>query len=176
MIRLLHTLTRVIFVVIVLVVVVGGAGAGAVFAYYGRDLPSLDKLDHYVPAIGSKVYAGDGTLLADFAAENRVFVPIGKIPKIVKDAFIAAEDHDFYSHKGINPGAVMRAAATDVFRLHKGERPIGASTITQQVVRHFLLTNEVSISRKIKEILLAYKINSKLSKDRILEIYLNETY
>ncbi len=176
MIRLLHTLTRIIFVVIVLVVVVGGAGAGAVFAYYGRDLPSLDKLDHYVPAVGTKVYAGDGTLLADFATENRVFVPIGKIPKLVKDAFIAAEDHDFYSHKGVNPAAVMRAAATDLFRLHKGERPIGASTITQQVVRHFLLTNEVSISRKIKEILLAYKINSQLSKDRILEIYLNETY
>jgi penicillin-binding protein 1A len=176
MIRLLHTLTRVIFVVVVLVVVVGGAGAGAVFAYYGRDLPSLDKLDHYVPAIGTKIYAGDGTLLADFAAENRVFVPIGKIPKTVRDAFIAAEDHDFYSHKGVDPGAVLRAAATDLFRLHHGERPIGASTITQQVVRHFLLSNEVSISRKIKEILLAYKINSQLSKDRILEIYLNETY
>jgi penicillin-binding protein 1A len=176
MIRLLHTLTRIIFAVIVLVVVVGGAGAGAVFAYYGRDLPSLDKLDHYVPAIGTKVYAGDGTLLADFAAENRTYVPIGKIPKTVKDAFIAAEDHDFYTHKGIDPAAVLRAAATDLFRLRRGERPIGASTITQQVVRHFLLTNEVSISRKIKEILLAYKVNSQLSKGRILEIYLNETY
>ncbi|HEY1794533.1 MAG TPA: PBP1A family penicillin-binding protein [Stellaceae bacterium] len=176
MIRLLHTLTRVIFILVVLVVVVGGAGAGAVFAYYGRNLPSLDKLDHYVPAVGTKIYAGDGTLLADFAAENRIFVPIGKIPKVVKDAFISAEDHDFYSHKGVNPAAVMRAAATDLFRLHHGERPIGASTITQQVVRHFLLTNEVSISRKIKEILLAYRINSQLSKDRILEIYLNETY
>ncbi len=120
MIRLLHTLTRVIFVVIVLVVVIGGAGAGAVFAYYGRDLPSLDKLDHYVPAVGSKIYANCNLLLADFAAENRVFVPIGKIPKTVKDAFIAAEDHDFYSHKGINPGAVMRAAALTVFQLPHG--------------------------------------------------------
>ena len=174
--RILRTLTRVIFAGIVLLIVVGGAGAGFAFYHFGRDLPDSSKLKEYVPAVGSKVYAADGTLMADFESQHRIFVPIGKIPKMVKDAFIAAEDRDFYAHKGVNPAAVLRAAATDLMRMGRHERPVGASTITQQVARHFLLTNEVSISRKIKEIMLAYRIDGELSKDRILEIYLNEIY
>src|SRR5204862_1323515 len=107
---------------------------------------------------------------------HRVPVSIGKVPRRVINAFLAAEDRDFYAHTGVNPFAIFRAGVTDVLRLGKGQRPVGASTITQQVVRHFLLTNEVSISRKIKEALLAYRIEKSLSKDRLLEIYLNEIY
>ena len=176
MIPTLRVVARVVFVVVVMVAVIGGAGAGVTLSYFGRDLPNDQQLLHYVPAIGSKVYAGDGSFMAEFASENRVFVPLAKIPPVVVHAFLAAEDRDFYSHNGVNPGAVFRAAMSDVLRLQKGQRPLGASTITQQVVRHFLLTNEVSVSRKIKEALLAYRIEKVLPKDRILEIYLNEIY
>ncbi|HEX3535936.1 MAG TPA: PBP1A family penicillin-binding protein [Stellaceae bacterium] len=176
MIRTLRILARIAFVAIVLVAVVGGAGAGVTLAYFSRDLPDDQQLLHYVPAIGSKMYAGDGSFMAEFASEHRIFVPLAKIPPLITHAFLAAEDRDFYSHNGVNPGAVFRAAMSDVLRLQKGQRPLGASTITQQVVRHFLLTNEVSVSRKIKEALLAYRIEKVLSKDQILEIYLNEIY
>ena len=91
-------------------------------------------------------------------------------------AFLAAEDRDFFSHNGVNPMSILRAALADIVRYRRGQRPLGASTITQQLVRHFLLTNEVSVSRKIKEALLAYRIENQLSKNRILEIYLNEIY
>src|SRR5260370_8429889 len=91
-------------------------------------------------------------------------------------AVLAAEDRDFYTHNGVNPVAIFRAAVADLTRYQRGQRPLGASTITQQVVRHFLLNNELSVSRKIKEALLAYRIEHELSKDRILEIYLNEIY
>ncbi|HVB15271.1 MAG TPA: PBP1A family penicillin-binding protein, partial [Stellaceae bacterium] len=125
---------------------------------------------------GSKIYAADGSLMTEFETEHRIPVAIDKVPRLVIEAFLAAEDRDFYSHGGVDPLAMVRAALTDILRLERGQRPIGASTIAQQVVRHFLLTNEVSISRKIKEVLLAYRIERTLSKDRILEIYLNETY
>src|SRR5207248_9175760 len=96
--------------------------------------------------------------------------------RMMIQAVLAAEDRDFYTHNGVNPIAVFRAAIADITRFQRGQRPIGASTITQQVVRHFLLSNEVSASRKIKEALLAYRIEHELSKERILEIYLNEIY
>jgi penicillin-binding protein 1A len=175
-IRTLRVLARIAFVAVVLVAVIGGAGAGVTLAYFSRDLPNDQQLQHYVPAIGSKMYAGDGSFMAEFASEHRIFVPLPKIPKLVVNAFLAAEDREFYTHNGVNPGAVFRAAMSDVLRLQKGQRPVGASTITQQVVRHFLLTNEVSVSRKIKEALLAYRVEKVLSKDQILEIYLNEIY
>src|SRR4029077_645127 len=107
---------------------------------------------------------------------RRIVVPIKKIPAMVIHAFLAAEDREFYTHNGVNPWAIFRAGLTDALRFQKGQRPMGASTITQQVVRHFLLTKEVSVSRKVKEALLAYRIEHTLSKDRILEIYLNEIY
>src|SRR5262249_10146232 len=115
-------------------------------------------------------------LMADLASERRIPVAIGKVPKIVISAFLAAEDRDFYNHRGVDPVAIFRAAMADVLRFQRGQRPLGASTITQQVVRHFLLNNELSVSRKVKEAMLAYRIERSLSKDRILEIYLNEIY
>ena len=122
------------------------------------------------------MHAGVGRLLAEYATERRVFVPIQAIPKRVIDAFLSAEDKNFYSHHGIDPLSMVRAAFTDVGRLRANRRPVGASTITQQVAKNMLLTNEISIERKIKEVLLATRIEAALPKDRILELYLNEIY
>lgn len=176
MIRSLRIVARIAFFAIVIAAVGGGAAAGVTLAYFSRDLPNDQQLLHYTPAIGSKIYASDGSLMLELASERRIFEPLGKIPPLVVHAFLAAEDRDFYKHNGVNPSAVFRAAMADLLRMQKGQRPLGASTITQQVVRHFFLTNEVSISRKIKEALLAYRIEKVLSKDQILEIYLNEIY
>src|SRR3954452_3695351 len=124
----------------------------------------------------TRVHAGDGRLLAEYAAERRVFVPIQAIPKPVVNAFFAAEDKNFYSHHGIDPISIVRAAITDVGRFRSNRRPVGASTITQQVAKNMLLSSEISIERKVKEALLATRIEAALPKDRILELYLNEIY
>src|SRR5207248_9179365 len=128
------------------------------------------------PPIMTRVHGGDGRLLAEYANERRVFVPIGAIPKNVINAFLSSEDKNFYSHHGVDPISMVRAALTDVGRWRSNRRPVGASTITQQVAKNMLLTNELSISRKVKEILLATRIDDALSKDRILELYMNEIY
>jgi penicillin-binding protein 1A len=172
----LRGLAQLLFVVVVLAAVFVGGAIALAIAHFSQDLPDHQQLLTYQPATGTKVYAADGTLMADFAAENRTIVPLKDIPPVVVHAFLAAEDRDFYRHNGVNPMSILRAAFADLVRYGKGQRPLGASTITQQVVRHFLLTNEVSISRKVKEALLAYRIENQLSKDRILEIYLNEIY
>jgi penicillin-binding protein 1A len=174
--RILRGIARVVFLLIILGALAIGGLAAITWAYFGRDLPDHQQLLSHVPATGTKIYAGDGSLLAEFASEHRIIVPIGRVPPMMIHAVLAAEDRDFYTHNGVNLMAVFRAAFADIMRLQRGQRPIGASTITQQVVRHFLLTNEVSISRKIKEAILAYRIERELSKDRILEIYLNEIY
>ena len=176
MTRFLRGTVRVLFALVILVAVVGGGAVAVTLAHFGRDLPDHQQLTEYVPAVGSKVYAGDSSFITEFASERRIVVPIKKIPAMVIHAFLAAEDREFYTHNGVNPWAIFRAGLTDALRFHKGQRPQGASTITQQVVRHFLLTKEVSISRKIKEAILAYRIEGQLSKDRILDIYLNEIY
>jgi penicillin-binding protein 1A len=176
MMRILRGLVRVLFVLVVLGAIGIAVGAGVTLAYFGRELPSYKQLASYIPATGTKVYAGDGSFMVEFESEHRIPVAIGKVPPMLIHAFLAAEDRDFYTHKGVNPVAIFRAAVADVGRFQKGQRPIGASTITQQVVRHFLLSNEVSVVRKIKEMLLAYRIESDLSKERILDIYLNEIY
>ncbi len=149
---------------------------GIVIERFDGELPDYQQLVHYKPAIMTRVYAGDGRLLAEYAAERRVFVPIEAIPERVINAFLSAEDKNFYSHHGIDPVSMMSAAITNVGRLLTSRRPIGASTITQQVVKNMLLTDEISITRKIKEILLAGRIEAALPKDRILELYLNEIY
>ena len=176
MMRILRGTARVAFILIVVAALGIGGFVGITLAHFGRGLPDFQQIAGYVPATGTKIYAGDGGFITEFETEHRIPVTIAKVPKLVIQAFLAAEDRDFYSHKGVNPGAIFRAAVADVTRFQKGQRPIGASTITQQVVRHFLLTNEMSVSRKIKEALLAYRIEGSLSKDRILEIYLNEIY
>jgi penicillin-binding protein 1A len=147
-----------------------------VIQHYSRGLPDYRQLADYKPAVVTRVQAGDGELLAEFSTEKRIFVPVASIPKLVKEAFIAAEDKNFYQHHGVDPEGIIRAALTDLHNLHSDKRPVGASTITQQVARNFLLTNEVSISRKIKEMILAYRIEQVLSKEQILELYLNEIY
>jgi len=169
-------LVRFLFVCAVLLAMLGGGFAGLTIWYFGRDLPDYQQLANYQPPITTRVLAGDGRLLAEYATERRVFVPIGVIPKRVIAAFLAAEDKNFYSHHGVDPISMLRAAITDIGRLHSSRRPVGASTITQQVAKNMLLTNELSISRKIKEVLLATRIDDALSKDRILELYLNEIY
>ena len=172
----LRGLVQLAFVVGVIGAIFAASVVGLAIAHFSRDLPDQQQLLSYQPATGTKIYGGDGTLLAEFAAEHRTITPFKDIPPLVVHAFLAAEDRDFYNHNGVNPGAVARAALADIVRYGRGQRPLGASTITQQLVRHFLLTNEVSLARKVKEALLAYRIENQLSKDRILEIYLNEIY
>jgi penicillin-binding protein 1A len=147
-----------------------------VFMYYGRDLPNYDQLKDYEPPIVSRLYAGDGRLMAEFAQEKRVFMPIETIPDLVKNAFISAEDKNFYTHKGVDLTAIARAAFGNLKALGTGARPKGASTITQQIAKNFLLTNELSYERKIKEAILAYRMERAMSKGRLLELYLNEIY
>ncbi len=172
----LRGLAQLVFVVLILVAVFVCGGLALAIAHFSRDLPDQQHLLAYAPATGSRVYAGDGTFIAEYAAEHRILTPIDDIPPLVVHAFLAAEDREFFSHNGVNPLSILRAALADIVRYKNGQRPLGASTITQQLVRHFLLTNEVSVSRKIKEALLAYRIENQLSKHRILEIYLNEIY
>jgi penicillin-binding protein 1A len=155
---------------------IGGGVAGLTIWYFGRDLPDYQQLANYQPHIATRVLAGDGRLLAEYATERRIFVPIGVIPKRVIAAFLAAEDKNFYSHHGVDPMSMLRAAVTDIGRWHSARRPVGASTITQQVAKNMLLSNELSIERKIKEVLLATRIDEALPKNRILELYLNEIY
>ncbi|MGA8402807.1 MAG: transglycosylase domain-containing protein, partial [Stellaceae bacterium] len=147
----LRGLAQLVFVV-VLIGAISAAGAVALaIAHFSRDLPNQQQLLSYQPATGTKIYGGDGALLVEFATEHRVLTPFKDIPPLVVHAFLAAEDRDFYSHNGVNPMSILRAGLADVMRYGRGQRPLGASTITQQLVRHFLLTNEVSVSRKIKE-------------------------
>jgi penicillin-binding protein 1A len=166
-------------ILIVLVIFAGLAGAGvaglAVW-YFGRDLPNYEQLANYQPPIVTRVYAGDGRLMAEYATEKRVFIPIKSMPPLVIHAFLAAEDKNFYTHPGVDPLSMLRAAVTDALHYGSGRRPVGASTITQQVAKNFLLTNEVSLQRKVREALVAIRMEQALSKDRILELYLNEIY
>jgi penicillin-binding protein 1A len=159
---------------------IGGSLAAIVgyvaFLHYSEDLPEVSQLANYDPPVVSRVYAGDGRLLAEYAVENRVFVPITAIPKRVINAFLSAEDKTFYTHPGIDVPSMLKAAWINLLNYGRDRRPIGASTITQQVTKNFLLTNEVSYSRKIKEAILALRIEKAFSKDRILELYLNQIY
>ncbi len=142
--------------------------------HFGQGLPEYAQLADYEPAVVTRVHAGDGRLMAEFATEKRVFVPLDAIPRRVVKAFLAAEDKNFYSHPGVDFFAMARAAFQNIKQLGSNRRPIGASTITQQVARNFLLTDELSLDRKVKEAILAFRIESALTKDRILELYLNE--
>jgi penicillin-binding protein 1A len=156
---------------------VAGAAAGA-FAvwYFDRDLPDYQQLTDYQPPIVSRVYAGDGRLLAEYATEKRVFVPVKEIPPLLIHAFLAAEDKNFYVHSGIDPVAMLRAGVTDIWRVVTKKPPIGASTITQQVAKNFLVGSEKTLQRKVKEALVALRMEKALGKDRILELYLNQIY
>jgi len=141
-----------------------------------RDLPSVEALQNYAPPVTTRVYAGDGTLLGEYARERRIFVPIAFVPKLVIDAFTSAEDRNFFSHPGVDPSGIIRAAAKDVFNVLQHRRLEGASTITQQVAKNFLLNSEVKFSRKVREAILAVRIDATYPKPKILELYLNEIY
>ncbi len=141
-----------------------------------RDLPSVQNLQNYSPPVTTRVYAGDGTLLGEYAHERRIFVPIAFVPRRVVDAFTSAEDRNFFSHPGIDPAGIMRAAVKDVFNVMQHKRLEGASTITQQVAKNFLLNSDVKFSRKIREAILAIRIDATYPKEKILELYLNEIY
>jgi len=147
-----------------------------VINHYGKDLPNHEQLKDYQPPIVTRLYAGDGRLMAEFAQEKRVFMPIDAIPDLVKNAFISAEDKNFYTHPGVDFWAVARAAVSNVKNAGSGRRLVGASTITQQVAKNFLLTNERSYERKLKEAILAYRMEKAMSKDHLLELYLNEIF
>ncbi|GER06597.1 hypothetical protein JCM17843_09070 [Kordiimonadales bacterium JCM 17843] len=152
---------------------VGGAVLFALMTY-GRDLPDYTQLADYEPPVMTRVHAGDGSLVTEFATEKRLFIPIDVVPKQIIHAFLSAEDKNFYHHPGVDFFGIARAMATNVRNVLTNRRPVGASTITQQVAKNFLLTNEVSYERKIKEAILAFRIERAFSKDRILELYLNE--
>ncbi len=141
-----------------------------------QELPEYRQLEKYEPAVTTRLYAGDGQLMMEYAAEKRLFVPEDKIPDRVKQAFIAAEDKNFYSHFGVDVFGIIRAVLTNIKQIGSGRRPTGASTITQQVAKNFLLSSELSYKRKIKEALLALRIEQAFSKKHILELYLNEIY
>ncbi len=156
------------------VVLIGFLLAATYVYWVTRDLPSYGALAHYEPPVTTRVYAGNGTLIGEYARERRLFIPIGQIPALVKDAFLSAEDKNFYSHPGVDIFGIMRAGLNDL--RERDKRPQGASTITQQVARNFLLSSEVKFSRKIREMVLAMRIDNAFSKDQILELYLNEIF
>ncbi len=169
-------LLKILIVLVILAGLAGAGTAGLAVWYFGRDLPDYEQLANYQPPIVTRVYAGDGRLMAEYATEKRVFIPIKAMPPLVIHAFLAAEDKNFYTHPGVDPLSMLRAAVTDALHYGSGRRPVGASTITQQVAKNFLLTNEVSLQRKVREALVAVRMEQALSKDRILELYLNEIY
>src|SRR6201987_5326407 len=165
-----------IFAVGTVLFLVGVAGAAGLFWHFSKDLPDYSQLQDYEPPVMTRVHAGDGSLVAEYATQRRLYIPIQAVPKMVINAFLAAEDKNFYEHNGLDFGGIIRAGLLYVQTYGSGRRPQGASTITQQVAKNFLLTNEVSLERKVKEALLALRIEQVLSKDRILELYLNEIY
>ena len=143
---------------------------------FSNSIPDYKFLKNYKPPVSSKVYSGNGDLVADFSKEKRIFVPYDSIPTNVINAFLSAEDKNFFSHPGVDAKGVLRATINNIKNIMTSKRLEGASTITQQVAKNFLLTNEVSLNRKIKEAILAFRIERALSKERILELYLNQIY
>ena len=144
--------------------------------YFSIGLPDYKKLSNYQPPISSRVYSSDGKLIAEYALQKRLFVPYDSIPEVIINSFLSAEDKNFFNHPGIDAKGILRAIINNIKNLSQNKRLEGASTITQQVAKNFLLTNEVSMKRKIKEAILAFRIERAYSKERILELYLNQIY
>ena len=144
--------------------------------YFSVGLPDYKKLSNYQPPISSRVYSQDNELIAEYALEKRLFIPYESIPEKVINAFLSAEDKNFFKHPGIDAKGILRAVFKNIKNISQNKRLEGASTITQQVAKNFLLTNEVSMKRKIKEAILAFRIERAYTKERILELYLNQIY
>jgi penicillin-binding protein 1A len=174
--RFLVRLMGFLFAAGTVVFLVGVAAAAGLIWHYSRDLPDYSQLQDYEPPVMTRVHASDGALLGEYSKERRLYLPIQAVPKLVINAFLAAEDKNFYEHGGIDFTGMARAAVLYAQNYGSNRRPQGASTITQQVAKNFLLTNEVSFTRKIKEALLAMRLERTYSKDKILELYLNEIY
>ena len=171
--RLIARFLGFVFATGALVFVIGAAAAALVVWHYQKDLPDYTQLQNYEPPVMTRVHAGDGSLMAEYARERRLYLPSAAIPPLVKEAFISAEDKNFYTHNGVDPEGIGRALTV---LIQGSRRAQGASTITQQVAKNFLLTNERSFERKIREALLAFRIEGAYSKEKILELYLNEIY
>src|SRR3977135_3297600 len=174
--RLLLRFMGFLFTAGTIVFLVGVAAVAGLLWHFSKELPEYAQLQDYEPAVMTRVHASDGSLLAEYARERRLYIPVQAVPKLVINAFIAAEDKSFYEHNGIDFSGIARAGLAYIQNYGSVRRPQGASTITQQVAKNFLLTNELSWTRKIKEALLAMKIERTFSKEKILELYLNEIY
>src|SRR5579863_5469244 len=171
--RSLFRILGFIFATGAILFVIAAAVGGAVVWKFQQDLPDYTQLKNYEPPVMTRVHAADGSLLAEYSRERRLYLPGSAIPQLVKDAFISAEDKNFYSHAGFDVQGIIRAG----FVFLQGQKHVqGASTITQQVAKNFFLSPERSLSRKIRELLLSVRIESAYSKDKILELYLNEIY
>ncbi len=165
-----------IFIIILSLFLLSSVTILIVLWTFSNSIPDYRFLKNYKPPVSSKMYSGNGELVADFSKEKRIFVPYEAIPKNVIYSFLSAEDKNFFSHPGVDAKGVMRAIINNIKNMASSKRLEGASTITQQVAKNFLLTNEVSLNRKIKEAILAFRIERALSKERILELYLNQIY
>ncbi len=174
MIRFILSIFGAIFSLVTLGIFMAALVIGAVFWMYGRDLPSHESLAQYKPPTISRIYSGEGQLIDEFAQERRLFTPSEEIPDLVKQAFISAEDKNFYTHQGYDPRGII-AAGVEAVRT-KGATVRGASTITQQVMKNFLLSGDRRAERKIKEIILATRLEDTLDKEQILELYMNEIF
>ena len=165
-----------IFILLISGSLVVGVIILAVLWAFSNNLPDYKFLKNYKPPVSSKVYSGDGEFVSDFSTEKRIFVPYKAIPKKVIYAFLSAEDKNFFIHPGVDAKGILRASINNIFNVMSSKRLEGASTITQQVAKNFLLSNEVSINRKHKKAILAFQIKRDLSKERIIELYLNQIY
>ena len=165
-----------IFILVLSTGLFAGISLLAVLWAFSSNLPDYKFLKNYKPPVSSKVYSGEGQLVNDFSTEKRIFIPYDAIPSRVINSFLSAEDKNFYSHPGVDARGVLRAIINNISNVVASKRLEGASTITQQVAKNFLLTNEVSFNRKLKEAILAFRIERALSKERILELYLNQIY
>src|ERR1700684_1288653 len=174
--RLMFRFFGFLFALGALVFIVSVGAISGLLYHFSKDLPDYSQLQDYEPPVMTRVHAADGELLAEYAKQRRLYLPIQQVPKLVINAFISAEDKNFYEHPGIDFSGIARAGWLYLQNIGTSRRPQGASTITQQVAKNFLLTHEVSFTRKIKEALLALKIERAYTKDRILELYLNEIY
>ena len=172
----MHKILKNIFILISSVGLLSAIFILVVLWAFSNNLPDYKFLKSYKPPVSSKVYSGEGELVSDFSTEKRIFVPYKAIPQIVINAFLSAEDKNFFSHPGVDAKGVLRATINNISNIINSKRLEGASTITQQVAKNFLLTNEVSLNRKFKEAILAFRIERALSKERILELYLNQIY
>lgn len=172
--RILNGLITAAYSLVFLVIIAGLLGASAVFLYFSASLPSIDSLKDYKPPLESRVYTSNFQLLAEVGSQHSIYVTYDQIPPLVGQAFISAEDRLFWVEPGVNPLAMVRAALTDITLVGRGRRPIGASTITQQVVKNMVLDNHITFATKIKEAMLAMRVDQVMTKQQVLTLYLNE--